>query len=76
MSHPKTGAVPHCRGVAVDITLIDKDGNELEMGTGFDNFTPKAYHSNREISKEAQKNRFILLGIMTSAGWDFYRNEW
>ena len=24
----------------------------------------------------AQKNRFLLLGLMTAAGWDFYRNEW
>ena len=24
----------------------------------------------------AQKNRLILLGIMTAAGWDYYENEW
>jgi D-alanyl-D-alanine dipeptidase len=24
----------------------------------------------------AQRNRAILLGLMTAAGWDFYRNEW
>ncbi len=28
------------------------------------------------LSAEAQKNRAILLGLMTAAGWDFYRNEW
>ena len=28
------------------------------------------------ISPEAQRNRALLMGIMTSAGWDFYRNEW
>ena len=26
--------------------------------------------------KEAQKNRHILLGIMSAAGWDFYKKEW
>ena len=31
---------------------------------------------NNQISKIAQQNRLILLGIMTQAGWDFYRNEW
>ncbi len=25
---------------------------------------------------QAQKNRLLLLAIMTEAGWDFYRNEW
>lgn len=76
LSHPETGAMPHCRGVAVDLTLIDKNGKELDMGTGFDEFTPFSYHGNMEISPEAQKNRHLLMGIMTTAGWDFYRNEW
>ena len=46
------------------------------MGTGFDAFTPLSHHANPEISAAAQRNRAILLGIMTAAGWDFYRNEW
>lgn len=77
LSHPETGSMPHCRGVAVDLTLIDSKGNELDMGTGFDAFTPRSHHGVTEgISEEAQRNRILLLGIMTSAGWDFYRNEW
>ena len=46
------------------------------MGTAFDAFTPLSYHGNRDISAVAQRNRALLLGIMTAAGWDFYRNEW
>lgn len=76
ISNPQTGAVPHCRGAAVDLTLIDKDGNELDMGTEFDAFTPLSFHGNMEVSTEAQRNRHLLMGIMTTAGWDFYRNEW
>jgi len=76
LSNPKTGAVPHCRGIAVDLTLVDQSGNELDMGTGFDEFQPLSFHGNTEISAEAQKNRHLLMGIMTTAGWDFYRNEW
>lgn len=76
VSNPKTGAVPHCRGVAVDLTLTDEKGNELDMGTEFDDFTEKSYHANNEISAQAQKNRFILMGIMLSSGFDFYKNEW
>lgn len=75
LADPRRGS-PHSRGVAVDLTLIGTDGRPMEMGTGFDDFTPRAHHGNREISAEAQANRHLLLGLMTSAGWDFYRNEW
>ena len=76
ISNPYTGAVPHCRGIAVDLTLLDENGNELDMGTGFDDFTKKSFHANNEIPLEAQKNRLLLLAIMTESGWDFYHNEW
>jgi D-alanyl-D-alanine dipeptidase len=75
LADPRRGS-PHSRGVAVDLTLIDGAGRELDMGTGFDAFTPLAHHASLEVSATAQRNRAILLGIMTAAGWDFYRNEW
>ncbi len=76
VSNPKTGSCPHCRGVAVDLTLVDVEGNELDMGTGFDDFTHQSHHGDGRVSVEAQRNRYLLMGIMTTAGWDFYRNEW
>ncbi len=76
ISHPEQGSVPHCRGVAIDLTLIDNNDQELDMGTEFDDFSDQSHHANVKISKDAQKNRLILLGIMTLAGWDFYKNEW
>lgn len=75
LADPRRGS-PHSRGAAIDLTLIDQKGNDLDMGTGFDAFTPLSHHGNTEISTEAQKNRHLLMGIMTTAGWDFYRNEW
>ena len=75
LADPRRGS-PHSRGVAVDLTLIDKNGEALEMGTGFDAFTPLSHHGNMDISRDAQRNRHLLMGIMTTAGWDFYRNEW
>jgi D-alanyl-D-alanine dipeptidase len=74
LADPRRGS-PHSRGVAVDLTLTD-NGAELDMGTAFDAFTPRSHHGSLEISPLAQRNRAILMGIMTSAGWDFYRNEW
>jgi D-alanyl-D-alanine dipeptidase len=75
LADPRRGS-PHSRGVAVDLTLIDGNGAPLAMGTAFDDFTPQAHHGNCDIPSEAQINRHILLGLMTAAGWDFYRNEW
>jgi D-alanyl-D-alanine dipeptidase len=75
VSDPRKGGI-HTRGVAVDLTLIDAAGNELEMGTEFDSFAPQAHHGRTDVSELAQRNRFLLLGLMSAAGWDFYQNEW
>jgi D-alanyl-D-alanine dipeptidase len=75
LADPRRGS-PHSRGVAVDVTLLDSGGAALDMGTGFDAFTPLSHHANRDIPVEAQRNRIVLLGIMSAAGWDFYSKEW
>ena len=75
LADPRSGS-PHSRGVAVDLTLVDSSGGELDMGTGFDAFTPLSHHANSAIPIAAQKNRLMVLGLMSAAGWDFYGNEW
>ena len=75
LADPRRGS-PHSMGAAVDLTLIDGDGRELDMGTAFDAFTPLSHHGCLDIPPAAARNRAILLGIMTAAGWDFFRNEW
>jgi D-alanyl-D-alanine dipeptidase len=75
LADPRRGS-PHSRGAAVDLTLLDREGRELDMGTGFDAFTPLSHHGRTDVSPEAQRNRLLLMGLMTAAGWDFYRNEW
>jgi D-alanyl-D-alanine dipeptidase len=75
IADPRRGS-PHSRGVAVDLTLLDRFGRELEMGTYFDDLSLAAHHGSMEVSATAQKNRALLLGLMTAAGWDFFRNEW
>jgi D-alanyl-D-alanine dipeptidase len=75
LADPRRGS-PHSRGVAIDLTLIASDGKALDMGTGFDDFTPLSHHGSTAIPADAQRNRFILLGLMSAAGWDFYGNEW
>lgn len=75
LADPRRGS-PHSRGAAVDLTLLGPDGKDLDMGTGFDAFTPLSHHGSLGIPAAAQHNRHLLLGLMTAAGFDFYRNEW
>lgn len=75
LADPAKGS-PHSRGAAIDLTLCRADGTALDMGTPFDAFTPLSHHGNQQIHAQAQRNRLLLMGIMTTAGWDFYRNEW
>ena len=75
LSDPKKGS-PHTKGIAIDLTLIDFNGNELDMGTKFDDFTKNAYHLSKDIKNNAKINRRLLLSIMTLAGFDFYHKEW
>ncbi len=68
----------HPRGIAVDLTLADAGtGAVLEMGTGFDAFTPLAAHGALDgLLPEAVRNRALLLGLMTACGWEAYGPEW
>ncbi len=75
LADPRRGS-PHSRGVAVDLTLLDTAGAALDMGTQFDAFTPLSHHGRTDLPADVQRNRLLLMGLMTSAGWDFYRNEW
>ena len=76
IADPRRGS-PHSMGAAVDLTLVEAaGGRELEMGTGFDDMRPLSWHGETGIPPESQRNRLLLLGIMTAAGFDFYRKEW
>lgn len=68
----------HSSGGAVDLTLTDAYGIELDMGCGFDDFSPKAsvdFFESDENSP-ACKNRRILYNAMTEAGFTSYSAEW
>lgn len=75
IADPRRGS-PHSRGVAVDLTLLDETGTPLEMGTPFDDLATASHHGSAAVAPEAQRNRLLLMGLMTDAGWDFYRHEW
>jgi D-alanyl-D-alanine dipeptidase len=76
IADPRRGS-PHSMGAAVDVTLVDAaSGEALDMGTGFDDMRELSWHGAGGLGATAERNRLLLLGLMTSAGFDFYRNEW
>lgn len=77
VSHPETGGRSHCRGSAIDLTLYRLDtGEEVEMPTGFDNFTALADREYSDCSGEAAKNARLLESVMIAAGFKPYSAEW
>ncbi len=76
VANPDKGGSRHNRGGAVDLTLIDKDGNELEMPTEYDDFSEKAALSYSGMSPEAKKNSDYLTQVMTKNGFLSYEHEW
>lgn len=81
VSNPKYVADPakgsiHNRGGAIDITLIDSLGKELDMGTPFDFFGIEASHNYPNVSDNVKQNRILLKTIMTSSGFNSFDSEW
>lgn len=66
----------HNNGMAVDITLVDKNGKELEMPSEFDDFTEKASPTYEHMTIEARKNVDYLIEVMESFGFRIHEGEW
>ena len=76
IADPRRGS-PHSMGAAVDVTLVDEaSGRALDMGSAFDDLRPISWHGDTDVSGTAQRNRHLLLGLMSAAGFDFYQREW
>ncbi|HRZ87522.1 MAG TPA: M15 family metallopeptidase [bacterium] len=75
VADPKVGSM-HNRGAAVDVTLVDAKGNELPMGTGYDDFTKKAHIDNRNFPPDILRNRDLLKKAMLDSGFIAFRTEW
>lgn len=76
VSNPATGSNSHCKGNTVDITLVYLDGSEVEMPTGFDDFSALADRDYSDCPAEARKNAEFLENIMKNAGFRPYFGEW
>jgi D-alanyl-D-alanine dipeptidase len=75
VANPSKGSI-HNRGGAVDISLVDNIGNELNMGTSFDFFGVEAGHKYKDFSKEILSNRKLLKRIMRKNDFISFDSEW
>lgn len=76
VANPAKGS-GHNRGIAVDLTIINlRNGEELDMGTGHDNFTDTAHWSFVSLDPVILKNRERLRTIMEKHGFIALETEW
>lgn len=75
VADPKEGS-KHNRGAAVDVTVVDAQGRELDMGTDHDDFTPRAHQDAEGLSEEIQRNRRLLDEAMHRQGFECIATEW
>ncbi len=76
VADPRQGYSNHNRGNAVDVTLVDSEGNELEMPTEYDDFSGRAARNYPGIPEVPANNAKILELIMEKYGFKGYSGEW
>lgn len=76
VANPNTGYSSHSRGNTIDLTLVDENGVELEMPTGFDDFSAKADRNYFDCTEAAANNAQLLEILMEKHGFVGYAGEW
>jgi D-alanyl-D-alanine dipeptidase len=76
VANPKNGS-GHNRGIAVDVSIINlKNGQLLNMGTDFDNFTDSAHANFMGLPDSVLANRRLLRQTMQAFGFESLPTEW
>jgi D-alanyl-D-alanine dipeptidase len=82
LANPERGSI-HSFGMALDITILDDAGEELDMGTGFDDLTERSHPAleaqmlaRGEITLAQVANRQLLRDAMFHAGFRGINTEW
>jgi len=80
--HPPDIPTPpgHSTGGAVDLTILNPNGEELDMVSPYDGDRDVRRHVaatyDDKISEQAQRNRDLLIRVMSGAGFTNYAGEW
>jgi D-alanyl-D-alanine dipeptidase len=72
---PSKGSM-HNRGLAVDLTIVDSLGVELDMGTTYDYFGKEAHYDYTNLTQNILENRKFLRMKMEQYGFVGIRTEW
>jgi len=82
VADPARGSI-HSFGMAIDATLIDGAGRELDMGTGFDEMTElshpelESHHlASGALTTAQHRRRELLRNTLAAAGFRGIANEW
>ena len=82
VADPAVGSI-HNYGSAVDLTICDQQGIELDMGTDYDHFSELAYPSKEQellaqgkLTATQLENRELLRSVMGRAGFTPINTEW
>jgi len=82
IAEPSRGSI-HSFGMALDITIVGPDGQELDMGTGFDDLSERSHPAlelvmleRGEITQEHVEHRRLLRDAMFQAGFFGINSEW
>ena len=82
LADPARGSI-HSYGMALDVTLLDAAGRELDMGTGFDDMTELSHPALEEgflragaLTDQQVAQRRLLRAAMVQAGFVGINTEW
>ncbi|EPG64569.1 D-Ala-D-Ala dipeptidase [Leptospira wolffii serovar Khorat str. Khorat-H2] len=73
---PNKGGSVHNRGGAVDLTLVDSSGKELEMPSAYDDFSMQASPFRTDLSPKVAENLSLLVRVLTKHGFRQMPSEW
>ena len=82
VADPARGSI-HSFGMAIDATIVDGAGRELDMGTSFDEMTERSHPelearhlASGALSAGQVRHRELLRGALAAAGFRGIANEW
>jgi D-alanyl-D-alanine dipeptidase len=82
IAKPEPGSL-HNFGFAVDLSILDREGRELDMGAGYDDFRDIAqpqleekFLASGELTPKHIENRKILRAVMEESGFKQLAHEW
>jgi len=82
IASPYPGSL-HNFGMAMDLTLQTKDGQPLDMGTDFDDFSDlsqpkleKKFLASGQLTQQQFNNRLLLRQILEDQGFQVLEHEW